>query len=251
MQRSLQAYFLWRVSDIKQLLITAALVIVTSLLFVGLISYPAKSKIQELENSKDRGKVSWYVAMAKANGQREVIIGAPVVTYAVPDNLDDALAYYSLVVVEPLEQRSYVENERLTSWYKFRLIEELSAPTAKCIYCPDIEPAPSDMLPLKANEFLVSKAEGEVEVDGIRVITHDRDFPGFEKGKRYLIFLSFNPDKAVAALRMGPWGTFRLAPDERLKAVNEKYKHRVIDELTAGGDNSLNRLRSRLHQTKN
>ena len=234
-----------------KLLITAALVITTSVVFVGLVSHQAKSKIQELENSKDRGKLSWHVAMAKAKGQREVILAAPLVSYAVPRDMDEALAYYSVVVVEPLEHRSYVENERLSSWYKFRLIEELSVPTAKCIYCPDIEPAPSNMLPLKANEFLVSKAEGEVEVDGIRVKSTDREFPGFEIGKRYLIFLSFDSQKQVAALRMGPWGTFGLGPDERLKAVNQKYKHQVIDELTTGDDNSLIRLRSRLHRTKN
>lgn len=233
-----------------KLLITAALVLLTSVLVVGLVSHQAKSKIQELENSKDRGKLSWHVALAKAKGQREVMIAAPVVTYAVPQNLDEALAHYSLVLAEPLEQKSYVENDRITSWYKFRLIEELSTPTISCIYCPDIEAGPSDLLPVQANEFLVSKAEGEIELDGIRVKTNDPDFPAFEKGKQYLIFLSFDSQKAVAALRMGPWGTFDIAANEHLKVVNDKYKHRIIDDLTTGSDPSLNRLRNRLRKIK-
>lgn len=118
---------------------------------VGTFALQDKAKIEQLEKSKDRGKLAWYAAMAKAKGQQEVVIGAPVVTYAVPKDLEEALAYYSLVAVELLERRSYVEDDETTikSWYKFMLLEELSSPTIRCTTCPDIELAPKDFLPLQ------------------------------------------------------------------------------------------------------
>ena len=228
----------------------AGLVILTLFIVFGLVSYQAKSKIQELEKSKDRGTLSWHAAVAKAKGQREVAIPGPIVTYGVPSSFDEALAYYSLVIVEPLERRSFAKNEEIRSWYRFRLIEELSTPTIKCITCPEFESAPSDMLPLAPSEFLVSKSEGEIEIDGVRLVSTSRNFPPFEIGKRYLLFLSYDDQKTVAALRMGPWGAFGIEA-EQLKAVNEEYKHVVIDELTAGPDRSINKLRTRLNKTKN
>lgn len=38
------------------------------------------------------------------------------------------------------------------------------------------------MLPLKSDEFLASSAEGEIELSGIKLVSIDRDHPGFEKG---------------------------------------------------------------------
>src|ERR1044072_9100864 len=109
----------------SKLLITAGLLLLTSSLFL----LNTKSTIQD--QSKDRGKLSWYAAKAKAKGQREVVIRAPLIDYAVPRDLDEALAYYTLVIAEPLEQRSYVEDDEraIRTWYKFRLLEELSSPT--------------------------------------------------------------------------------------------------------------------------
>jgi hypothetical protein len=235
-----------------KLLIIAGLIL-ASFLFLGVFSNKTKSRVQEPEKSGDQGKLSWYAARAKAKGQREVMIGAPVVTYAVPKDLEEALAYYSLVIAEPLEQRSYIADDETTikSWYRFRLVEELSRPTITCTTCPDIGPPPTDFLPLQIDEFLISRAEGEVEVNGVRIKSDNPDYPRFEKGKRYLVFLSFDSHKTVAAVRMGPWGTFAIETNEQIKPISNKYKHPVIDELTSRADNSLNGLRRRLHRTKN
>ena len=229
-----------------KLLISAVLVIAVSSLLITLTSNNANSKIQELEKSKDRGKLSWYAARAKAKGQTEARVAAPIIEYAVPKDLDEALAYYSLVIAEPVEKKSYPEESTITSWYKFRLIEELSSATRLCTTCPAISPGPADMLPLKSDEFLASSAEGEIELAGIKLVSIDRDQPGFEKGKRYVIFLAFNPARTVAALRMGPSGAFQLDDLDQLTPINKEYKHPVIDELTGGADHSLNKLRRRL-----
>lgn len=233
-----------------KLLISAVLVIAVSSILITLSSNNANSKIQDLEKSKDRGKLSWYAAMAKAKGQSEARVAVPVIEYAVPKDLTEALAYYSLVVVEPVEKKSYPDESTILSWYKFRLLEVLSSPTILCTTCPAIQPAPADMLPLKSDEFVASTAEGEIELDGVKLVSVDRDHPGFEKGKRYVIFLAFDTTRTEAALRMGPSGTFQVDDLDQLKAINEKYKHPVIDELTGGADHSLNKLRKRLKTGK-
>ena len=233
-----------------KLLISAVLVIAVSSILITLSSNNANSKIQELEKSKDRGKLSWYAAMAKAKGQTEARVAAPVVDYAVPKDLDQALAYYSLVVVEPVEKKSFPEESTITSWYKFRLIEELSRATILCTTCPAVTPGPADMLPLKSDEFVAPRCEGEIELAGVKLVSVNPEFPSFQKGQRYLIFLAFDTTRTAAALRMGPWGTFQLDDLDQLKAVNKEYKHPVIDELTGGADHSLNKVRRRLKTGK-
>jgi hypothetical protein len=236
----------------SKLLITAGLLILTSSLFLG-FPFKPNSKVQEVDQSKERGKLSWYAARAKAKGQREVVIVAPLATYAVPRDLDEALAYYTLVIAEPLEQKSYVEDDERTikTWYKLKLLEELSSPTTRCTTCPDIEPPPTDFLPLQTNEFLTSRSEGEVEVDGVRIKQNDPEFPRFEKSKRYLVFVSFDFQKTVAAVRMGPWGTFAIDTNEQLRPISHKYKHPLIEKLTSATDNTLTALRRRLHRSAN
>ncbi len=229
-----------------KLLITVALIFLTTSFVVGVLSSKRTSNIQK----KERGTLAWYAEVAKEKGQQEVIIPAPVVSYAVPRSFEEALAYYSLVVVEPLDHKTHFDDRSVTTWHKFRLIEELSTPTETCTYCPDIGEAPADMLPLHKHEFVTPKSGGEVEIDGIRIVSSDTEFPRFEKGKRYLLFISFGTQKTVAALRMGPWGAFTMDENDRLKAVNEKFQHPVKAELTSGVDNSLNRLRNRIHKVK-
>jgi len=63
-----------------KLLISAVLVIAVSSILITLTSNNANSKIQELEKSKDRGKLSWYAARAKAKGQTEARVAAPIIT---------------------------------------------------------------------------------------------------------------------------------------------------------------------------
>jgi hypothetical protein len=191
-----------------------------------------RAKIEGLEKSKDRGKLSWYAEMAKAKGQREVTIPTPISEYTVPRSFDEALAYYSLVVAEPVEQKSYAQNEGISTWYKFRVVEELSRPTVQCNTCPGFPAAPAEMLPVEQNEFLAAQIGGEAQLNEVRLISRDPDFPAFVRGKKYLLFLSFDPKKEVGALRMGPWGTFSLDSSENLKAVDSRLKHPVKDELS-------------------
>ena len=230
----------------KVLIVCVASILASVLLFGTLQD---KNKIEALKESADRGKLSWHAEMAKAKGHQEVVI--PIISeYTVPSSFDEALAYYSLVIAEPLEQKPYVQNEGINTWYRFRLVEELSAPTLQCTSCQDLAAAPTDLLPLESNEFLAPQTGGEALVNGVRVISKDIDYPAFVLGKKYLLFLSFDAQKVVGALHMGPWGTFSLDSSEKLTAVDSRLKHPVRSELSRGFGDSVSRLRTHFKRVK-
>lgn len=229
-----------------KILVTVGALIATTLFVIGTFSFQNQSKMEALEKSKDRGKLTWYAEMAKAKGQDEIAFPAPISRYALAKNLNEAVAFYDVVIAEPLESKSYAGPNDIRTWYKFRIIEQLSSPTESCSNCPAIPNAPDEMLPLHENEFLAAQFGGEVELDGIRLISKDTKFPPFEKHKQYLIFLSLDPVKKVGALRMGPWGTFSLDSNRNLKSVDENLKHQLREELRNQLDDSVDKLRERI-----
>lgn len=164
----------------------------------------------------------------------------------VPRNWDDALANFHLVIAEPVDSRSYATTYDIQTWYKFRLVEELSAPTVDCPGCSTAVDPPADLLPLQANEFLTAKLGGETFVDGVAISSSDPRFPNFETGKRYMLLVVFDSNRIVGSLRSGPWGTFALESDEKLKPVNAELKHPFREKLSEEFGNSLGNLKRSL-----
>ena len=229
-----------------KVLAATTLAAITISLLLSIHSFQNSSRIAELERSSEKGKITWYAAMAKAKDQTEIGIGATLVRYAVPRSFDEALASYSVVVVEPLSSKTQVTTYDIQTWYKFRIIERLSITTKICAGCSTGPEPPPDLLPLNDREFLASKPGGEAVVDDIKIVSKDVKFPDFQLNKRYLLFVAFDPTETLGILRMGPWGTFRITPDGKLKPVDEKLKHHVSDELTNRFGNSLDQLSKHL-----
>jgi hypothetical protein len=221
-----------------------------ALVFFGVLSFQDKSRIEELERSPDRGKVHWHAELAKAKGKQNVHLPPSKVYYVVPRNWDDALANFHLIIAEPIDSQSYATTYDIQTWYKFRLIEELSVPTVDCTGCATAIDPPVDLLPLQANEFLTAKIGGETSVDGITISSSDPTFPNFETGKRYMLLVVFDSNKTVGLLRSGPWGTFALESDEKLKPVNAELKHPFREKLSEQFGNSLAGLRRSLKTRK-
>ena len=159
----------------KPLALTATLVIAT-LVFFGVLSFQDKSRIEELKRSPDRGKLSWHAQMAKAKGEKKVVLNSTIEDYAVPRTWEDALSNYNLVVAEPLYSKSYATTYDVQTWYKFRVLEELSAPNTYCTDCPTSNDPPADLLPLQPDEFLSAKLGGETTVDGVVITSSDPTF---------------------------------------------------------------------------
>lgn len=229
-------------------LLVIGFLLVATIAVVGTLSLQDKAKIKELEKSNDRGNLEWYAAMAKAKGEEQITFQAEINTYTVPRSLDEALKHYSVVVAEPLETKSFSNGQDIQSWYKFRLIEELSSPIESCDSCPPIPTPPAEMLPLKPGEFVAPKSGGELVVDGIKVISYDPDFPAFERERHYLLFLSLDAEKMVGALRLGPWGTYHLTADRKLEAVDKRLKHPIKEKITSDLNDSLDGLKVHIRE---
>jgi len=215
-----------------------------------IFSFLQQSKIDALEKSKDRGKITWYVELAKAKGEKEIAFPSSLIDYAVPRTLDEALAHHDLILAEVVSSQSFSATSEISTWYKLKLIETLSTRTVECFTCPGPSEPPSELLPLNQGEFLISQVGGQVSIDGIRVISHNTQFPAFEHGKRYLLFLSFDSSKIVASAPMGPWGAFISGPDEKLRPIDSKLMHGVRHELTTRFDDSLTSLRTHLKKER-
>jgi hypothetical protein len=233
-----------------KLLAAISTLLVGAFFIVGLSIVQDKSKIQELERSPHRGKLSWHSQMAKAKGEESVLLRSDIVNYAIPRNLEDALANYHLVLAEPVFSRSYATTYDIQTWYKFRLIEELSAPSTNCTDCAISSDVPADLLPVQPDEFLSVKVGGEALVDGIKITSSDPTFPNFEAGRRYLLLVAFDSNKILGALRSGPWGAFAVKSDESFEPVNANLKHPFREKLSKDLRGSLRNLRNSLRTKK-
>lgn len=126
----------------------------------------------------------------------------------IPRTLDRALAIHNLVVVEAITSKSFArDSDRdIETWYKVKLIEKLSEHTEQCSTCPNLPPPPSEMLPLNKDEFLISRVGGEIAIDGVNIVSVDSEFPRFQTGKRYLLFVSFDSEHIVRSCSDGTVG---------------------------------------------
>lgn len=233
-----------------KILAASGTLVIALLFFLGVFSIQNRSKIEELEKSPERGKLVWHSQMAKAKGRQNVLLDSTIVDYAVPRSLDSALANYHLVVAEPIASRSYASTYNIHTWYKFRLIEELSKPDINCLDCFSLVGPPEDLLPVASNEFLGAQLGGEATVDGVSITTSDSSFPSFEIGQRYLFLVAFDSSRIVGKLTSGPWGTFIVNSSENLEPINNRLKHPFRERLSAQFGNSLHSLRAALRTRK-
>jgi len=132
-------------------------------------------QLQELENAPDRGDVGWYVRRAKLTGEKEVIL--PGFYRCGPElpNIETILTEWDVIVAECKEK--YVETHQmgLKTWYKFRIVEDLSPERHReCSTCGDEvgeQPKiPAQLLPLESDEIVVPFIGGQLDIDGVKVV---------------------------------------------------------------------------------
>ncbi|HXQ74063.1 MAG TPA: hypothetical protein VN844_26405 [Pyrinomonadaceae bacterium] len=233
-----------------KILAASGTLVIATLFFLGFFSVQNRAKIEELEKSPERGKLVWHSQMAKAKGRQNVLLDSTIVDYAVPRSLETALANYHLVVAEPVSSRSYAATYNVHTWYKFRIVEELSTPNIPCVDCFSLVGPPEDLLPLESNEFLSAQLGGEATVDGISIKSTDASFPNFEIGQRYLLLVAFDENRIIGKLSSGPWGAFVVNSSDSLEPINSRLKHPFRERLSAQFGNSLHSLRAALRTRK-
>ena len=210
-----------------------------------------QQRLAELEASPDRGTVRWYAEVAKANGQTKVKLPAPQADYpgsTADYKLEQALSAYTLLVAEPIQEKTAIHDEdEIVTAYKFRTLEYLSPRRAPlCPMCPTVD-VPSEFLPLKGGEFVVTKYGGSFQMEGVWIEMFDSHFPQFQVGNKYLLLTSLNPS-GTADICGGSVGAFIVGGDDMIRPMN-KNSHPVKEEIEKEFGNSLEILKRHLSRS--
>jgi hypothetical protein len=205
------------------------LLIVLSLAIIGTIKTKSKNqdqaRIAELERSREKGTINWYVQMAKAKGEARIGMPAPIIEYVTHfKDINEALTYYNFLIAQPIEAKTLAyDDNKIVTWYKFKIIRGLSKKKLRhCESCPTPSEAPKEMLPLNPNEILVPKNGGTLVTDGVEVSMRDSLFPEFEISRQYLLVLQIDPSGQVGKIMVGPNAIFTLNPDGSLIPINDR-----------------------------
>ncbi len=204
---------------------------------------------QEEDKWEERNTIRAIARRNKAKENRRIVIPGPTIDYpGMNSTVEDLLQNYSLVVAEPIASHSYLVNpSNIATWYKFRTCETLSLKTPQyCNTCPQQTNPPQELGPVLSNEFLLAVDGGTLFVEGLEVSEKSNSIPAFEKGTKYLLFISFLPG-GVARLAAGPAAIFRVGDNDKLNGVDVK-KHRAYDEVNVRFNGKLSILKAQINR---
>jgi hypothetical protein len=193
-------------------------------------------------------RLKWYVKEAKSEGRQKIRIpfddvieylgGAGTIT------AEEAFSSMTVVIAHLAAKESYPRNDNISTWNKFVIDEVLSeAKELPCTTCGSSDP-PATLLPLQQGEFLISKAGGRVNIDGVEIEQIDETYPPYEFNQKYLLLIHLNPTGTAWTIG-GPVGVFRVAGNDKVLPVRES-NHRVHKDFKEKHGNSLEQLRKHL-----
>lgn len=214
-----------------------------------------QEKIAKLEEKLKQGRISIpeAIELVKAKGEKRVVVPSLSTLYmglaGVPEELDEKLPTYTVVVAQLVGQKSYMVDEAvIRTWNKFKVIEELSIAPPRPTYFSWPSP-PEELLPIKEGEFLTHSEGGTVTVGEVEVIQADADVAPFKKNSRYLLVLSLDPSTRIGWLELGPQALIPLGPGNTLYAGQE---NNLLQQVIKGRyDGSLSHLRASLRSRAN
>ncbi len=185
----------------------------SGLVIFGVIK--SSSKIQQPATKfPTKNQLQWRADKAKNEGKQKVQISSPIVEYLGSfGDMNELLTSHSVVIAQPVEQRTYPDGNDVLTWYRFSILESLTKlKPPVCFDCQSAIP-PHDMLPLKSGEFLLSKYGGKILIDGVEIEQIDAGYPDFRQGEKYVLVISLYPS-GVAISAGGPTGIFKVAADD-------------------------------------
>ncbi len=225
----------------KVLIFLAVLLAVTAGLWKSkaVLHQQTKTPIHQAE---DPTTLRSRIKKVKARGDKEVTFPAPEVVVEEVSGLDEAVANYSVLIVEPVENISILMDPRnIMTYVKFRVIETLSSKSVNnAVVAQDV---PSVLPPLNTDEFYILEEGGTLEIDGVKV-TQKGEYE-FSKSQRYLLFVSQNSLGTMGALNLGKYGIFLVKPDSSIEALVD-VDTPLKRDLARLHDNNLNRMKSAL-----
>jgi len=208
-----------------------------------------KNTAKTIQVTAEPGTWEYYAQMARSQGKTEIYVSGRTYHSLGSDGrtrLKDAISDFSVVVASPIERKfhAYDRPNEIGTWYKFQISESLLIRnTNPCPFCGS-SGGPSEMLPLKPNEFLFPMPGGEVVFDDIKMIAPE-PFGPFEIGKKYLLFI-VRFESGVADIAIGPPGIFIVGADNDSLVPMEKAGHHVQMDIDRDMNNSLEMLREYL-----
>ena len=200
------------------------------------------AELQEKEKS-GRIKLSERARLAKARGEDEVTIPGTVSLYPTatsPEELNQILPNYTVVIARPVGQKGYVGSEEaIRSWHKFQILKTISQAPPAPNYT-SLTP-PQELLPVGDDEFLVHRAGGTVTVEGVEITAPEEGVTTFRKSQKYLLVLSLNPDTRIAQIALGGQSVLPIQPDDTPYA--DKHQGHILQRtLREFHENSVERL---------
>jgi hypothetical protein len=185
----------------------------------------------------------------KSQGKSRVVIPGPIIDYPGENSSFEEMATQSsAVIAEPIASKSDLYNPySIGTWYKFRIIEPLLLrPPKHCDGCPPMSAPPEELSSLLSNELLLAVDGGSLSIGGVEITQTSGCIPSFEKGEKYLLFVSFLPG-GIARLAAGPSGIFKLVDQDSLKGVDTTNR-KAYDDVKNRFGSKLSLLRSHISQ---
>ena len=159
-------------------------------------------------------------------------------------SLQEAISRDTVVLAELTGKKTYENTYGLYTWYKFKTRETLveHPPPRSFFY---FQSAPSDLLPIAEDEFVIAETNGQMVIDGVTVKQRSNGAE-YVEDQTYLLFLWIEPSKRTAVrASTDPLGVFLVDRDGNLNSYIER-PYPLKTELGKRFKNSINNLRRAL-----
>ena len=215
--------------------------------FIPPVSTPTlqQPRVEISHESADPGTLRETILVAKARGEKTVELSVLACGSDI-GRLQTALSRDTVVLAQLVTKKTYADTWGLSTWYKFKIKETLvdhEPPRLKDY--PPFQSAPSDMLPIAENEFVIEESNGRIEIDGVTVIQHSNGV-WYSQDKTYLMFVWLDASKRTAfRSSTDPLGVFLVENDGNLTSyVDDDYPLKT--DLRKRFNNSIDNLREAL-----
>jgi hypothetical protein len=265
----------------------ALLVLTLAIGGIGFKNVSSKSKpeqLKELDYAEDQGSLKWHLRRAKLTGEKEVTLPGFSRCFAEVKDLNQALAHYRVISSIPVERCVTTDTWGLVTWYKFKIIDDLSSERLQeCSVCGDAsneaDYLPAVLLPLEPDEILIPHMGGDVIMEGVRVTQPSSLYWDFATGskiepsylkpplsqavelsqahqylsntKPFLLFVSASKSGKVAGLSLGERGIFSFDSNNEIEAISAPDTYHMIKaDLERLKINSAEKLKTYAQQIR-
>jgi hypothetical protein len=222
----------------------AANVAWTALTAVPAPPAPQQHRVEIDYANAEIGTLRRKILEAQARGENTVELSVLGCGWDI-GSLQTALSRDTVVLADLIGKKTYEDTYGLHTWYRFKTKETLvEHPHPRLAYSP-FGNAPSDMLPIAEDEFLIQETNGRMVIEGVTVTQYSNGV-WYHEGQTYLLFLWIDPAKRTA-IRAGtdPLGVFLVDVDENLRPYLDK-PYPFSAQLTKRFKNSVTNMREAL-----